>query len=569
MRCVAVNPGLFASAFVVRVGNDSFFPTVTDGGFHCVPLFLPSFRPWHWQAAYMTPSPCPVAWLLMSLTLVSLRVTADVTDASAGSSLGEEIRLFQTWFETHYNAGEDGRRVVAAAKKSLPVYVELRPAPGMRMGVFAKQDISPEDVYLAVPPWLVISSDNILDGFDEEQAEGIVPSIRRIIRRRRVGRSGSALVDAEPYASFREAVRERYEARRRDGSNRVGLPWNEALLALFLIHEKLISGPKSFFWPYLQLLPEIHVSPMFFEKADFAFLRGTLMESKAAALKRTADQEFDWLKKYVFDPLPSVFRAFAFSRVNYHWAKGILSSRMIWWDGEPHLVPMLDMINCLQGPPPYDRRVHETKRDDAWGDRAVTRSPWYFDAGGQVFENYGQPNPTYFLYHGFSLGENHHDCAQIQLTRGMTGSQRTTAEARLRAIRITDDQCVSPTKYDVALQGAAAIVEKRGKRGEVLGTDGVKAQRQALVKLAQAIKAHLREMNTVEQSPVGDAQLAANLFRQRQAQLLSRTLESLRDVRRQYMPKKKTVSTPDGLPKAGSSDLPRAAASDRPVKEEL
>jgi hypothetical protein len=33
-----------------------------------------------------------------------------------------------------------------------------------------------------------------------------------------------------------------------------------------------------------------------------------------------------------------------------------------------------------------------------------------FKFGQQVFENYGQPNHIYFLYHGFSIQGNSHDC---------------------------------------------------------------------------------------------------------------------------------------------------------------
>jgi hypothetical protein len=33
-----------------------------------------------------------------------------------------------------------------------------------------------------------------------------------------------------------------------------------------------------------------------------------------------------------------------------------------------------------------------------------------FKIGHQVFENYGQPNHIYFLYHGFSIQGNSHDC---------------------------------------------------------------------------------------------------------------------------------------------------------------
>jgi hypothetical protein len=32
-----------------------------------------------------------------------------------------------------------------------------------------------------------------------------------------------------------------------------------------------------------------------------------------------------------------------------------------------------------------------------------------------VFENYGQPNYIYFMYHGFVLENNTHNCVQIDL----------------------------------------------------------------------------------------------------------------------------------------------------------
>jgi hypothetical protein len=35
--------------------------------------------------------------------------------------------------------------------------------------------------------------------------------------------------------------------------------------------------------------------------------------------------------------------------------------------------------------------------------------------GEQLFENYGQPNYVYFMYHGFVLDENTHDCVQFDL----------------------------------------------------------------------------------------------------------------------------------------------------------
>ena len=52
-----------------------------------------------------------------------------------------------------------------------------------------------------------------------------------------------------------------------------------------------------------------------------------------------------------------------FSFENYRWAHATLDSRAIWWNGERHLVPLLDLINCIEGPDPS--RVHSTKLDAA------------------------------------------------------------------------------------------------------------------------------------------------------------------------------------------------------------
>merc|ERR1719408_1181749 len=36
-------------------------------------------------------------------------------------------------------------------------------------------------------------------------------------------------------------------------------------------------------------------------------------------------------------------------------------------------------------------------------------------AGEQVFEDYGQPNHIYYLYHGFAMAENSYDCVRFDL----------------------------------------------------------------------------------------------------------------------------------------------------------
>ena len=92
------------------------------------------------------------------------------------------------------------------------------------------------------------------------------------------------------------------------------------------------------------------------------------------------------------------------------WAHAILDSRRIWWNGEGHLTPMLDLINCMEGPDPS--RVHSTSLDNS-GQNAITKAPWEFKKGEQLFEPYGQPNHIYLMYHGFMLAQNSHDCVRV------------------------------------------------------------------------------------------------------------------------------------------------------------
>jgi hypothetical protein len=132
------------------------------------------------------------------------------------------------------------------------------------------------------------------------------------------------------------------------------------------------------------------------------------------------------------DLVKSFFPADIFTFENYRWATAILDSRSIWWSGKRHLVPMLDFINCIEGP--EGSRVHSTALDDT-GKYALTKSPWSFNKGEQVFENYGQPNHIYYTYHGFILPINKHDCVSFELSMTTEEIQRINwSDDRIRGI---------------------------------------------------------------------------------------------------------------------------------------
>jgi hypothetical protein len=133
-----------------------------------------------------------------------------------------------------------------------------------------------------------------------------------------------------------------------------------------------------------------------------------------------------------------------FDEKAYTWASYILDSRSIWWNGGRHLTPLLDFINCRQGPAGHN--IHSTQHNSRT-DTADTNAPWSFRKGEQVFENYGQPNHIYLRYHGFSMSPNDNDCVLVDMP-GM-------AEA----------PCLTPSSIPLAAKNTARRLGKKKKNG--------------------------------------------------------------------------------------------------------
>jgi hypothetical protein len=204
-------------------------------------------------------------------------------------------------------------------------------------------------------------------------------------------------------------------------------------LLFYLIYERFINMEKSKYWPYLQLLPLTHELdiPLLWTDEETKIRLGP-----SSILQPTIEYREHVKKMYEnilsLELVKSFFPSEILTFENYRWATAILDSRSIWWSGKRHLVPMLDFINCIEGP--EGSRVHSTTLDDT-GRYALTKSPWSFNQGEQVFENYGQPNHIYFTYHGFILPINKHDCVSFELTMTNEEIQKINwSEDRIRGI---------------------------------------------------------------------------------------------------------------------------------------
>ncbi|ETV96853.1 hypothetical protein, variant [Aphanomyces invadans] len=245
---------------------------------------------------------------------------------------------------------------------------------GMGYGTFATQAIAADDIYLAVPTALVMDT-------------------------------ASAMHTADLAAVFRHLER---TSGHRDKMHE---------LLLHVMHEAFVRRDASAYAPYLAMLPSLEdgAVPLTYSKAQVGVLEAVDLHRAVLAYQHQVERSYRAMQRVVFAKFPKIFPPAVFTWERYRWARFILDTRSIWWHGERHLVPMLDMVNCKEGPTnEAPARVHTTTLSED-GRTAVTKAAWAFPENAQVLENYGQPNWIYLLYHGFVLPVNSHDCVHIRL----------------------------------------------------------------------------------------------------------------------------------------------------------
>ncbi|OQR95723.1 hypothetical protein THRCLA_07626 [Thraustotheca clavata] len=237
--------------------------------------------------------------------------------------------------------------------------------PSMGFGTFALEDITKGEAYLSIPQGM------LLDVASAMQCSILSPIFKQLLK----------------------------ETKSRD-------PMHELLL--HFMYERLVKGKESKWAPYIDLLP-LHddslLAPLFYTQEEMALLSGTEMEQFVKTYQENVYQSYQAIKRIVLTRYPKIFPKELFTFEEYRYARHILDTRSIWWNGERHLVPILDMVNCKAS-----GEVHATRLEGAL---AVTRAKDYVQAGTQLFENYGQPNWIYLLHHGFVLENNPHDCFNL------------------------------------------------------------------------------------------------------------------------------------------------------------
>jgi len=253
-------------------------------------------------------------------------------------------------------------------------------------------------------------------------------------------------------------------------------PFHEILV--YLMFEYFVEALNSRWWPYLSLLPTLFElsAPVLYNDEALEILKGhRRIHAEIIEYRDGIRNKFERVRKFLYQTFGEKFLpSEIFTMENYMWATIILDTRSIWWNNERHLVPLLDMVNCKGGA----NRVHETEMIYDLGG-AVTKGASDFFKGAQVFEDYGQPNYIYFIYHGFSLENNPHDCFRLDLSLTQTQMKRL---AKVRAGGSSE-------------KGTFCISADRSKQTDIKQVFGSSAE--ALRPVSEALQ---KEQQTIRQS---------------------------------------------------------------------
>ncbi|KAG9294123.1 hypothetical protein G9A89_021482 [Geosiphon pyriformis] len=183
------------------------------------------------------------------------------------------------------------------------------------------------------------------------------------------------------------------------------------LLATFLINEKS-RGSKSFYYPYIDILPSHVPTPLWFDEHQMRWLKGTNLEKGVHSRKEMLIKEYQQIKRY----LPENLSKDIFTWEAYLWACDILSSR-----GFPGklvmsntcdqssevLLPLADSFNH-RSRQKITLSIHNETLKLVAGEKILP--------GSQIWSNYGpKSNEELLLGYGFCLPNNPDDWVIVKV----------------------------------------------------------------------------------------------------------------------------------------------------------
>lgn len=170
-------------------------------------------------------------------------------------------------------------------------------------------------------------------------------------------------------------------------------------LMIYLLWDRKVNGPKSFFYPYYEILPKtLRNMPIFWSQEELAELDGSYLQHQIADRNQAIEEDYNAICK-----IAPELRKLA-TLHDFKWARMCVCSRNFGLQMDGHrtsaLVPHADMLNHY--------RPRETKWTFDEDRQAFTiTSLQRISLGSQVYDSYGQKcNHRFLLNYGFAVEDN-------------------------------------------------------------------------------------------------------------------------------------------------------------------
>lgn len=278
-------------------------------------------------------------------------------------------------------------------------------------------------------------------------------------------------------------------ARKALGKDVIDKDINEYLaIALQLINEKYVLGDKSYYKPYIDVLPEVNeVNPTFtWSDEDLSFLKGSPVVAATKSLQMKLRREYDSLlgdgkDNGLIAKYPNRFPKEHYTFENWIWAFTMLFSRAIrlrsLQQGEAlAMVPYADLINHS----PYSMAFIDARMEGDWlfktGQEEIIL---YADRGyrrmEQIYISYGQKsNADLLLLYGFAVERNPYNSVDVTVSIANIAQQSQSQSQSSSTSRSSssddgssDDDDETTTYIDPLADEKIAFLDSVGRKNTV------------------------------------------------------------------------------------------------------
>ncbi|KAG0027934.1 hypothetical protein BGZ82_008703 [Podila clonocystis] len=203
-------------------------------------------------------------------------------------------------------------------------------------------------------------------------------------------------------------------------------------LILYLIQQRLLRD-RSFFQPYLDMVPEKIYTALEFDDEDLEHLRGTNAFLTVKELKKDLREKYEQMMELASDAETPEEE---YTWEMFLWAETVVSSRAYpahlfgeCREGEVVLIPLADMLN------------HQSRHKISWlkTPQGLQMSGSAVKKGEQVFNNYGpKSNEELLVGYGFCIEDNADDMVTLK-TNFSRDPDQDRKTAILKRVGVTDE----------------------------------------------------------------------------------------------------------------------------------